>query len=175
MSPLGVRKRVPLVYKHRAGKRFALHEAAGGLRTSSLPGELLEAMDAEAVTTLSLDRLPQHLETLLTFVFVLHGHRQHTEGNPRQRWGAVHWNPSHSSPSICCEFLSRRIMDVNNKPGLLRHQSLCGSKKLEDIQSKSETPPLWRVLYKGGTLYWLQQRVQNSNSSFLSSSFVVIR
>lgn len=84
MSPLGVRKRVPLVYKRRAGKRFALHEAVGGLRTSSLPGELLEAMDAEAVTTLSLDRLPQHLETLLTFVFVLHGHRQHTEGNPRQ-------------------------------------------------------------------------------------------
>lgn len=85
MSPLGVRKRVPLVYKHRAGKRFALHEAVGGLRTSSLPGELLEAMDAEAVSTLSLDRFPQHLETLLTFVFVLHGHRQHTEGNPRQR------------------------------------------------------------------------------------------
>lgn len=69
------------MYKHQAVKRFALHEAVGGLRTSSLPGELLEAVDAEAVAALSLDRLPQYLETLLTFVFILHGHRQHAEGN----------------------------------------------------------------------------------------------
>lgn len=79
----------------------------GGLRTSSLPGELLKAVDAEAVAALSLDRLPQHLETLLTFVFILHGHRQHAEGNSWQRRGAVQWNSSHSPPSICCEFLWR--------------------------------------------------------------------
>lgn len=81
MRTQGVLKHVPKVYKHQAAKRFALHEAVGGLRTSSLPGELLEAVDAEAVAALSLDRLPQYLETLLTFVFILHGHRQHAEGN----------------------------------------------------------------------------------------------
>lgn len=79
-----VLKDVPLVYRHQAGNRFALHEAVGGSRTSSLPGELLEAVDAEAVAALSLDGLPQHMETLLTFVFVLHGHRQHIEGNSWQ-------------------------------------------------------------------------------------------
>lgn len=61
---------------------FAFHTVAGGLRTSSLPGELLEAVYTEAVAALSLDRLPQDLETLLTFVLILHGHGQHTEGDP---------------------------------------------------------------------------------------------
>lgn len=64
------------------GEGFACHTAVGGLRTSSLPGELLEAVYTEAVAALSLDRLPQDLETLLTFVLILHGHRQHTEGDP---------------------------------------------------------------------------------------------
>lgn len=58
----------------RRGKGFAFHKVVGGLRTSSVPGELLEAVYTEAVATLSLDRLPQDLETLLTFVFILHGH-----------------------------------------------------------------------------------------------------
>ena len=53
---------------------FACHTLVGGLRTSSLPGELLEAVYTEAVATLSLDRLPQDLKTLLTFVFILHRH-----------------------------------------------------------------------------------------------------
>lgn len=55
-------------------KGFTLQTLAGGLRTSSLPGELLEAVYTEAVATLSLNRFPQDLETLLTFVFILHGH-----------------------------------------------------------------------------------------------------
>lgn len=58
----------------REGGGFAFHTLAGGLRTSSLPGELLEAVNTEAMAALSLDRLPQDLETLLTFVFILHGH-----------------------------------------------------------------------------------------------------
>lgn len=49
------------------GKQF-------GLRTSGLPGELLEAVYTEAVAALSLDRFPQDLETLLTFIFIFHGH-----------------------------------------------------------------------------------------------------
>lgn len=56
------------------GEGGAFHTVAGGPRTSSLPGELLEAVYTEAVAALSLDRLPQDLETLLTFVFILHGH-----------------------------------------------------------------------------------------------------
>lgn len=56
------------------GEGFAFHTIVGGLRTSSLPGELLEAVYTEAMATLSLDRPPQDLETLLTFVFILHGH-----------------------------------------------------------------------------------------------------
>lgn len=58
----------------RGGRGFAFHTVVGVLRTSSLPGELLEAVYTEAVATLSLNRLPQDLETLLTFVFILHGH-----------------------------------------------------------------------------------------------------
>lgn len=45
-----------------------------GPRTTGVPDELLEAVYTEAVATLSLDRLPQDLVTLLTFVFILHGH-----------------------------------------------------------------------------------------------------
>ena len=41
---------------------------------SSLPGELLETVYTEAMAALSLNGLPQDLETLLTFVFILHGH-----------------------------------------------------------------------------------------------------
>ena len=50
-----------------------------------LPGEQAEAVDTEAVSAHSLDRLPQHLATLLAFVLVLHGHRQHAERDARQR------------------------------------------------------------------------------------------
>ena len=42
----------------RGWKSFAFHTVAGGLRTSSLPGELLEAVYTEAVATLSLDGPP---------------------------------------------------------------------------------------------------------------------
>lgn len=104
----GVLKHVPVSVKASGRGEVCIARGCGvGLRTSSLPGELLKAVDAEAVAALSLDRLPQHLETLLTFVFILHGHRQHAEGNSWQRWGAVQWNSSHSPPSICCEFLWR--------------------------------------------------------------------
>lgn len=89
----------------RRGGGGAFHTAVGVLRTSSLPGELPEAVYTEAVAALSLDGLPQDQETLLTFVLILHGHRQDTEGDPWQGDGAVQRDAGHSSPSICCSTL----------------------------------------------------------------------
>lgn len=55
-------------------KGFAIRKVVGGLTTSGVPGQLFEAVYTEAMSTLGLDRPSQHLETLLTFVFILHGH-----------------------------------------------------------------------------------------------------
>lgn len=54
----GCAEACPQECKHWAGRGFAFHTVAGGLRTSSLPGELPEAVYTEAVAALSLDRLP---------------------------------------------------------------------------------------------------------------------
>ena len=68
--------------------------------SSRLPGEEFKTVDTEAMSALRLDRLPEHLETLLALVLILHGHREHAAGDPSEgSGGGVQRDASHASPS----------------------------------------------------------------------------
>lgn len=69
----------------KAGERAVFAEpqrVAEVRRSCSLPGEQFETVDTEAMSTLSLDRLPQDLVTLLALVLSFHGNSQHILRDP---------------------------------------------------------------------------------------------
>lgn len=61
----------------KVGERAGFAEPGEWLRSCRLPGEQFETVDTEAMSTLSLDRLPQDLVTLLALVLSFHGNSQH--------------------------------------------------------------------------------------------------